>query len=75
MITTVTLHAAIDRTYYVDEFSLGQVHRVARQVDEPGGKGNNVAKVIRQLGARSPPPASSPARAARSLNAAWPNGA
>ncbi|MED4959710.1 1-phosphofructokinase, partial [Paenibacillus macerans] len=45
MITTVTLHAAIDRTYYVDEFSLGQVHRVARQVDEPGGKGNNVAKV------------------------------
>ncbi|MEC0136810.1 1-phosphofructokinase family hexose kinase [Paenibacillus macerans] len=50
MITTVTLHAAIDRTYYVDEFSLGQVHRVARQVDEPGGKGNNVAKVIRQLG-------------------------
>lgn len=50
MITTVTLHAAIDRTYYVDRFSVGQVHRVVRQVDEPGGKGNNVAKVIRQLG-------------------------
>jgi 1-phosphofructokinase family hexose kinase len=50
MITTVTLNAAIDRTYYVDRFSLGQVHRVARQIDEPGGKGNNVAKVIRQLG-------------------------
>ncbi|MFB5674100.1 1-phosphofructokinase family hexose kinase [Paenibacillus terreus] len=50
MITTVTLNAAIDRTYYVDKFSVGQVHRVARQIDEPGGKGNNVAKVIRQLG-------------------------
>ncbi|MCM3703381.1 1-phosphofructokinase family hexose kinase [Paenibacillus macerans] len=50
MITTVTLNAAIDRTYYVDRFSAGKVHRVARQVDEPGGKGNNVAKVIRQLG-------------------------
>ncbi|MFE0559818.1 1-phosphofructokinase family hexose kinase [Paenibacillus sp. NPDC058910] len=50
MITTVTLNAAIDRTYYVSQFRAGEVHRVARQVDEPGGKGNNVAKVIRQLG-------------------------
>lgn len=50
MITTVTLHAAIDRTLYVDKFGVGQVHRVTRQVNEPGGKGNNVAKVIRQLG-------------------------
>lgn len=50
MITSVTLNAAIDRTYYVDKFSVGQVQRVTRQVDEPGGKGNNVAKVIRQLG-------------------------
>ncbi|MDN4602363.1 1-phosphofructokinase [Paenibacillus sp. F6_3S_P_1C] len=50
MITTVTLHAAIDRTLYVDKFGVGQVHRVTREVNEPGGKGNNVAKVIRQLG-------------------------
>ncbi|MGC5772142.1 1-phosphofructokinase family hexose kinase [Paenibacillus pabuli] len=50
MITTVTLHAAIDRTLYVDKFGVGQVHRVTRQVNEPGGKGNNVAKVICQLG-------------------------
>ncbi|MDU4696480.1 MULTISPECIES: 1-phosphofructokinase family hexose kinase [Paenibacillus] len=50
MITTVTLHAAIDRTCYVDRLHVGQVHRIARQFDEPGGKGNNVAKVIRQLG-------------------------
>lgn len=50
MITTVTLHAAIDRTLYVNKFGVGQVHRVTREVNEPGGKGNNVAKVIRQLG-------------------------
>lgn len=50
MITTVTLNAAIDKTYYVPSFIPGEVHRVARQVAEPGGKGNNVAKVIRLLG-------------------------
>ncbi|TVY11204.1 1-phosphofructokinase [Paenibacillus cremeus] len=50
MITTVTLNAAIDKTYYVKQFGLGGVHRVARQIAEPGGKGNNVAKVIRLLG-------------------------
>ncbi|HEY4391398.1 MAG TPA: 1-phosphofructokinase [Paenibacillus sp.] len=50
MITTVTLNAAIDKTYYVHSFIPGEVHRVARQVAEPGGKGNNVAKVIRLLG-------------------------
>jgi tagatose 6-phosphate kinase len=50
MITTVTLNAAVDKTYYVDSFSKGGVHRVARQIAEPGGKGNNVAKVVRLLG-------------------------
>ncbi|NEW08399.1 1-phosphofructokinase [Paenibacillus sp. SYP-B3998] len=50
MITTVTLNAAIDKTYYVKQFGLGDVQRVTRQIAEPGGKGNNVAKVIRLLG-------------------------
>lgn len=50
MITTVTLNAAIDKTYYVNSLELGGVQRVARQMDEPGGKGNNVAKVITLLG-------------------------
>ena len=50
MITTVTLNAAIDKTYYVNSFELGGVQRVARQMAEPGGKGNNVAKVIALLG-------------------------
>lgn len=50
MITTVTLNAAIDKTYYVNQFELGGVQRVARQIAEPGGKGNNVAKVVTLLG-------------------------
>lgn len=52
MITTVTLNAAIDKTYYVGQFEAGRVHRVGRQIAEPGGKGNNVAKVARLLGAK-----------------------
>lgn len=50
MIATVTLNAAIDKTYYVSGFAAGSVHRVVRQIAEPGGKGNNVAKVITLLG-------------------------
>lgn len=50
MITTVTLNAAIDKTYYIAKFQPGTVHRVTRQIAEPGGKGNNVAKVVRLLG-------------------------
>ena len=50
MIVTLTLNAAIDKTYYVDSFSAGNVHRIKRLIAEPGGKGNNVAKVIKLLG-------------------------
>ncbi|GGH32101.1 1-phosphofructokinase [Paenibacillus segetis] len=52
MITTVTLNAAIDKTYYVSQFGPGHVHRVSRQIAEPGGKGINVAKVISLLGGK-----------------------
>ncbi|PYI56666.1 1-phosphofructokinase [Paenibacillus flagellatus] len=51
MITTVTLNAAIDKTYYMDSFPLGKVSRVAEMISVPGGKGINVARVARQLGA------------------------
>ncbi|WP_379131703.1 1-phosphofructokinase [Paenibacillus sp. sgz500958] len=50
MITTVTLNAAVDKTYYVDKMVAGKVHRVSRVISEPGGKGNNVAKVVKLLG-------------------------
>lgn len=50
MITTVTLNAAIDKTYYVSSFLTGQVNRVRRMYSEQGGKGINVAKVLHTLG-------------------------
>lgn len=49
-ITTVTLNAAIDKTYVLDTFPLGQVSRVSEMISVPGGKGINVARVARQLG-------------------------
>ena len=53
MITTVTLNAAIDKTYYLDDFTTGQVWRVKSMRSVPGGKGINVARVIQQLGKSS----------------------
>jgi len=49
-LAAVTLNTAVDRTYYVERFTVGAVHRPLRRFDEPGGKGNNVAKVARLLG-------------------------
>ncbi|WML49083.1 1-phosphofructokinase [Neobacillus sp. PS3-34] len=50
MITTVTLNAAIDKTYFIENFSLNRVNRTHGNVlIEPGGKGINVAKVLQQL--------------------------
>lgn len=50
MITTVTLNAAIDKTYHVDKFIEGVVHRVHNVTSMPGGKGLNVSRVIQQVG-------------------------
>ncbi len=49
-ITTVTLNAAIDKTYYVPVFDKGKVTRAAKVVSTAGGKGLNVARVLKQLG-------------------------
>ncbi|MFB9279124.1 1-phosphofructokinase family hexose kinase [Cohnella cellulosilytica] len=49
-ITTVTLNAAIDKTYYVPAFDKGKVSRVGKVVATAGGKGLNVARVLKQLG-------------------------
>ncbi|GAA3400853.1 1-phosphofructokinase [Paenibacillus hodogayensis] len=51
-ITTVTLNAAIDKTYVMDAFPLGKVSRVAEMISVPGGKGINVARVAGQLGSQ-----------------------
>lgn len=50
MITTVTLNAAIDKTYYLPRFELSKVSRVQKMYALPGGKGINVARVLNQLG-------------------------
>ncbi|BBI32392.1 1-phosphofructokinase family hexose kinase [Cohnella abietis] len=49
-ITTVTLNAAIDKTYYVPDLKKGTVMRADKVLSMAGGKGVNVARVLHQLG-------------------------
>ena len=51
MILTVTLNTAIDKTLSVPNFRLGRRHRAADQTTMPGGKGVNVARALKALGA------------------------
>lgn len=51
MILTVTLNAAIDKRYVVDEFKEGEVNRVRECAYVPGGKGLNVSKPAAVAGA------------------------
>lgn len=51
MIITVTLNTAIDKTLAVPNFRLGRRHRTVEQTTMPGGKGVNVARVLKTLGA------------------------
>ena len=50
MISTVTANPTIDKVYFVDDFKMGEVHRVNRTAKSAGGKGINVARVAKQLG-------------------------
>ena len=50
MILTVTLNTAIDKTLSVPNFRLGRRHRTVEQTTMPGGKGVNVARVLKTLG-------------------------
>jgi 1-phosphofructokinase family hexose kinase len=51
MIVTVTLNSAIDKTLSVPNFRLGRRHRTVEQTTMPGGKGVNVARVLKTIGA------------------------
>src|SRR5215203_597631 len=51
MIITVTLNAAIDKSLSVPNFRLGRRHRTVEQTTMPGGKGVNIARVLKSLGA------------------------
>ncbi|GAB4242264.1 MAG: 1-phosphofructokinase [Thermoleophilia bacterium] len=50
MIVTVTLNAAIDRTLTVPNFAIGFRHKATATLTLPGGKGINVARVVKTLG-------------------------
>jgi tagatose 6-phosphate kinase len=50
MILTVTLNPAWDVTYRVPRLALHGSHRVESTLERPGGKGINVARVLRALG-------------------------
>ncbi|MEU0531584.1 1-phosphofructokinase family hexose kinase [Amycolatopsis tolypomycina] len=52
-IVTVTLNPAVDVTYRVDELRLGGTTRVPDVRSRAGGKGVNVAAVVRELGGES----------------------
>jgi 1-phosphofructokinase family hexose kinase len=51
MIVTVTTNAAVDRTLTVPNFQLGQRHRASAGFTSAGGKGINVARALKRLGA------------------------
>jgi 1-phosphofructokinase len=50
MVVTVTLNPAIDKSMVVKRFILGGTNRAEVERVDPGGKGVNVAKALRQLG-------------------------
>lgn len=47
---TITLNAAVDATYVLDHLVRGGTNRVRRVYRMPGGKGNNVARMLRGQG-------------------------
>jgi len=53
MIVTVTLNPAIDQTLVLPKFVAGDTIRVRSSRFDPGGKGINVSRVIRELGGES----------------------
>jgi tagatose 6-phosphate kinase len=50
MILTVTMNPSVDISYPLDKFILDKVNRCKNASKTPGGKGLNVARVIKQLG-------------------------
>jgi len=53
MIVTVTLNPAVDRVVLLYELRLGDSNRVFDGEIDPGGKGVNVSRVLRELGGES----------------------
>ncbi len=53
MIITVTLNPAVDQTLVLDHLATGDTNRVRDSRIDPGGKGINVSRVLRELGRES----------------------
>lgn len=51
-IICVTPNAALDRTMVVPDFAIGHISRITGAVAVPGGKGLNVTRAVRILGAK-----------------------
>ncbi len=50
MIYTITLNPAVDHTLVLEDFAPGMTNRVLESRTDPGGKGVNVSRVLRELG-------------------------
>jgi len=50
LILTVTPNVALDKTYLVDGFHINRIHRPVEMRTSAGGKGVNVARVLKTLG-------------------------
>lgn len=53
MIVTVTLNPSVDRTMYLDHLRVGETNRVLRTETDAGGKGVNLARVAKEMGAKT----------------------
>lgn len=53
MIITVTLTPALDKTVVIPNFSINHVNRILQLRTDPGGKGINVSKVLKEYGCDS----------------------
>lgn len=49
-VTTVTPNPAIDKTYWINEFRANKQNRVSRGRIDPGGKGLNIARILKGFG-------------------------